>query len=280
MPFIFTKTQRYAVVLMVAVILVLQAALVFGAFVKPKKEARDNQQLAWETHQFILDSIQKRNDSIKKTPKPFNPNYLSDYKWYLLGLSPKEIDRLHAFRKMGKFLKSPQEFQQITHVSDSLLIMLKPYFKFPEFKQKGTSSQDLTKPIQRMDVNTATIEELLTIPGIGKVRSERIIKVRKKLGGFYDVGQLGIVYGLPEELVENLKKYLFVDKENVYPQPLNINRSSLQELMLFPYFDYQLSKEIITYRTMHGNDIGIEDLYNINGFPHDKVDIIALYLQF
>ncbi|NNK30322.1 MAG: helix-hairpin-helix domain-containing protein, partial [Flavobacteriaceae bacterium] len=31
----------------------------------------------------------------------YNPNYLSDYQGYLLGMSPEEIDRIFAYRAQG-----------------------------------------------------------------------------------------------------------------------------------------------------------------------------------
>ena len=50
--------------------------------------------------------------------------------------------------------------------------------------------------------------------------------------------------------------------------------------MQFPYFKYVLAKEIVTFRSMNGEIKNIEDLSKINGFPVDKVKIIALYLEF
>ncbi|MCB9426727.1 MAG: helix-hairpin-helix domain-containing protein [Flavobacteriales bacterium] len=279
MDFVFTKPQRYAVVFLVAIIIVFQALLYFDCFKSLPLPVSEDEK-GWEAHQITLDSIQKSQDSIRQTPKPFNPNYLSDYKGYILGLSPEEIDRLNTFREKGNFLSSANEFQDITQISDSLLEVIKPYFKFPEFVNKTITKRQTQSIIKRINLNTATKEELMTISGIGEVRSQRILEVRSKLGGFYDTDQLTLVYGMPKELINSLKEYLVINKKEVTPNRININQSSLKELMAFPYFDYQLSKEIITYRTMHGNDIAIEDLYEIKGFPNGMVDIIALYLQF
>ena len=60
---------------------------------------------------------------------------------------------------------------------------------------------------------------------------------------------------------------------------ININSASIKELSQFPFFKYNLAKEIVTYRTMNG-DIKIEDLTKIKGFPVEKLKIIALYLEF
>ncbi len=88
-----------------------------------------------------LDKFQKEIDSLKMVeienskPKiyPFNPNYITDYKGYTLGMSVEEIDRLLEFRKQDKWINSAEQFQQVTQVSDSLLNAISPYFKFPEW---------------------------------------------------------------------------------------------------------------------------------------------------
>lgn len=50
----------------------------------------------------------------KDTIYPFNPNFITDYKGFKLGLSPEQIDRLQAFRAQNKYVNSAEEFQQVT----------------------------------------------------------------------------------------------------------------------------------------------------------------------
>jgi hypothetical protein len=45
-------------------------------------------------------------------------------------MSVQEIDRLVKYRKGNKYVNSPKEFQAVTQVSDSLLNVITPYFKF------------------------------------------------------------------------------------------------------------------------------------------------------
>jgi hypothetical protein len=47
-------------------------------------------------------------------------------------MSVQEIDRLLEYRKGNKYVK-PKEFQAVTQVSDSLLNVIAPYFKFPDW---------------------------------------------------------------------------------------------------------------------------------------------------
>ena len=79
-----------------------------------------------------IDSLKSQEQAQKYTLSPFNPNFISDYKAYLLGLSKEEHARLQAFREGGKYVNSAKEFQKVTKVSDSLLTVIAPLFKFPD----------------------------------------------------------------------------------------------------------------------------------------------------
>lgn len=126
--------------------------------------------------QVLLDSLQRQEKSRQKdTIYPFNPNYLTDFKGYRLGLSPLEIDRLSQYRATGGFVNNPREFQAVTKISDSKLAVIAPYFKFPEWvarKKKNTvkavkrHSSGKTKTIKK-DLNSAGSEELRSISGVG-----------------------------------------------------------------------------------------------------------------
>jgi DNA uptake protein ComE-like DNA-binding protein len=201
-------------------------------------------------------------------------------------MSVVEIDRLLAFRKQNKFVNSAEEFQQVTKVSDSLLKAISPYFKFPDWVKNKKSfnnsyeKKDFSKPEKKffLDINLASQEDLIKVYGIGEGLSKRILEQKEKLGSFVSMEQMNDVWGLSPEVIENLNKSFFVKNTSAIKK-MNINSASIKELSQFPYFKYNLAKEIVTYRTMNG-DIKIEDLTKIKGFPVEKLKIIALYLEF
>ncbi|HYD92447.1 MAG TPA: helix-hairpin-helix domain-containing protein, partial [Flavobacterium sp.] len=61
---------------------------------------------------------------------------------------------------------------------------------------------------------------------------------------------------------------------------VKVNTASLRQLSRFPYFNRDIARAVITQRSMNGKIAGIHELLGINGFPVDKVEIIALYLEF
>lgn len=246
-------------------------------------------------------SLEKQFDSLvslkasKKEFKiyPFNPNYITDYKGYQLGMSVKEIDRLFAHRKQGKFINSKEEFQQITKVSDSLLIKIAPYFTFPDWvlqrekelkRKRVTNTQNIEKQsisdivhLSSLDLNKATASDFRAIRGVGEKLSERIVKYRKKLKGFTYNDQLFEVWKLDKSIAEKiLGVFSIIEKPNI--KKLNINTASFKEVLALPYIDYELCKKIFEFRDEVAELQSIEELKNIEGFPLEKYNRIVLYL--
>jgi competence protein ComEA len=62
-----------------------------------------------------------------------------------------------------------------------------------------------------VNINTATVDELDTLPGIGPVIGERIVTYREEHGPFDTIEQLAEVAGISESLVETLRPHVTVD---------------------------------------------------------------------
>ena len=90
--------------------------------------------------------------------------------------------------------------------------------------------------------------------------------------------QMPDIWGLSPEVIEKLNSSFNI-KSSPNTKRININTASVRELSQFPFFKYQLAKDIVIYRTMNG-DINVENLSKIKGFPLEKIKIIALYLEF
>ena len=285
--FIFSREQRKGIFVLFGIIIVLQLLYFFGNFNALAKEFPEKQK--WLALQSQIDSM--KMEEKKESPKIylFNPNFITDYKGYKLGMSVPEIDRLLAFRKENKYVNSSKEFQNVTQVSDSLLNAIAPFFKFPDwvnnkkqFKVYGKYSNKAfakKEKIVFIDINQATQKDLISIYGVGEAISLRILKLKESLGGFVSMEQMNDIWGLSPEVIENLSTHF---KVTAMPnlKKIDINNASLKELSQFSYFRYPLAKEILTYRSMNGDIKNIEDLTKIRGFPVDKAKIIALYLNF
>ena len=285
--FKFSREQRTGVFLLFSIIIALQLTYFFVDFSSFSKNSPEKEK--WLSLQSQIDSL--KQEKLDYVPKiyPFNPNFITDYKGYKLGMSVAEIDRLLAFRKENKYVNSPKEFQAVTQVSDSLLNVISPYFKFPDWVNNKKDFKDYKKypntayakkeKIVIIDINQASQEDLIKIYGIGEAISLRILKFKESLGGFVSMEQMNDVWGLSPEVIENLNSHFKISTSpNV--KKIDINNASIKELSEFPYFKYPISKNIVTYRSMNGDIKNIEDLTKIKGMSIEKAKIIALYLDF
>ena len=280
--FNFTKQERRGIFFLLVLIAVFQLAY-FGLDRFSTANGADVFSLDIK-NQLLTDSLGIEKRKSKLQFKPFNPNYISDYKGYLLGLSPLELDRLHNFRAQNGFVHSAKEFQRITGISDSLLNDISPFFKFPEWTRttkpttKKTEVSNNQKP-RILDLNTASAQDLKEINGIGEKLSARIIKFRERLGGFLVNEQLYDVYGLEPQIVERaLKRFQVLHPPKV--KKININTANPDEIASLVYLKYKVAKNIVIYREEHGAYTSKEDLFNVSGFPINKIDRIALYLSY
>lgn len=278
--FVFSKSERNGIFLLVTIILVLQLAYWLIPF--PKDVApKDTQELV---------RFQQKVDSLKQlkikenTPKqyPFNPNFITDYKGYTLGMSTQEIDRLLAYRKQNKWVNSKKDFQDVTKVSDSLLNTFSHLFKFPDFitnpKKKKVFAKDRKLSYKdKIDLNKATALQLQEVYGIGPYYSEKIIAYRTKLNGFSDNVQLKDVYGLEPNVINNILKK-FTVKTPVNIKKININTAKVTDLSELPNLNYEIARQIIKYRELNGEFNDINQLKSIAEFPIEKFDRIQLYL--
>lgn len=61
------------------------------------------------------------------------------------------------------------------------------------------------------NLNTASRDQLMELPGIGEVLADRIIEYRIEHDGFTSVEELLEVYGIGEKRLEDLRKYVYVE---------------------------------------------------------------------
>lgn len=285
--FWYNKNQRNGVFFLAIIIIILQLIYFFADFSSDDQIDEDSSDLI--RFQEEIDSLKAlKIENNQERIFPFNPSFISDFKGYQLGMSIEEIDRLLAHRASGKYINSVEEFQEVTSVSDSLLDVISPHFKFPDWvlnKQAQASKKSAilkTSEVKRTytikDINSASEQDLIAINGIGNKLAQRIVNYRNKLNGFIVNDQLYEVYYLDSEIADRvLEQYAVIEKPII--EKININEASFKQLLSIVYIDYDLTKKIFEYKDEVAEIQTLEELKKIDGFPLDKFDRIALYLE-
>lgn len=285
--FTFTKQQRSGIFALLLLIFIAQCLYFFVDF--PSEDDTNHSEMiaAYRAEVEALKMV--KLEESKPKIYPFNPNFITDYKGYTLGMSNEEIDRLHAFRKTNKWVNSAEEFQKVTKVSDSLLAKLSPYFKFPDWVTNSkpkmyapSSFQKNSKPKtfdQKIDLNVASASQLKRVNGIGDKLSERIVKYRERIGGFVADVQLQEVYGLSPEVIERVLNEFTVKSAKPITK-INVNTATVDQLVTIKYIDYEIAHNIVEQRTLREGFKSFDELTKVKDFPIKKSEIIKLYLAF
>ncbi len=276
----FNLSQRRGLLWLLLMVFVLQIIIIFF------------DQIFKENHPITVvnPNLQKQFDSLQKLAierkkikiYPFNPNYLTDYKGYFLGMSTVQIDKVLAFRKTGKYFQTKKQFQQVSGISDSLFVILEPYIKIPVFKNYNSSNLNFIKKALTTDINKATENDLQSVNGIGKVLSARIVKYRNVIGGFTDQSQLLKVYGLEPEVAQKVWKAFGIQSKNkavekLPSQKMPVNTAKAIDFQKVNGIGEKLSVRIEKYRDKLGGFTIPEQLNEVYGL---KPEVIKLFWKY
>lgn len=206
-----------------------------------------------------LNEVQQVNEIQEDSTYVCDPNTVSWQELTQLGLSDRVASSWIAWRNAGKVFHSKEDIAAVRGISSHELEMVLPHlvwgseaeeyaFSFDESKEDKTqiyNRKDLSmddKLAPKINLNRADQESLKALPGIGPVLSERIIRYRELLGGYYSVDQLLEVYGLRDEHFIKVEKHLYVESEEVIKMDLDTIR--FRDLLRHPYASYHLTKAL------------------------------------
>lgn len=275
--FAFTKNQLRGIFVL-SILLII--AIGFYGYTKSTESSNQLSVSRIEGYQGQIDSLIALQKRKRDTIYPFNPNYITDYKGYKLGLTVEEIDRLLRFRESGKWINSTRQFKEVTGVSDKWLDSISPFFKFPKWvteKKNQTRTYTDKRTHVRKNINQATNNDLRSVYGVGPATAKKIINERDRLGGFVDMLQVQSVYGLPDSTFIRIKEKFYLTN-NASHTKIALNTATKEELLSIPYFNDYLVDALIEQRTLRDGFKSWDKVLLTSRFPEEKLDLIQLYL--
>jgi competence protein ComEA len=82
------------------------------------------------------------------------------------------------------------------------------------------------KPIQPININAATSEQLQLVPGIGPATADKILQMRKSYGPFKSVDDLLAIRGIGKKRLDKMRKYLIAGRPATASKPGAASKST------------------------------------------------------
>ncbi|XP_006635837.1 endonuclease/exonuclease/phosphatase family domain-containing protein 1 [Lepisosteus oculatus] len=147
---------------------------------------------------------------------------------------------------------------------------------------------------ERLNINTATEEELMTLPGVNRSVAQNIVEYRECIGGFKKVEDLALVSGVGAAKLEAIKLEICVsnrigssqhsptslrkDYEHQTGTGININTATPAQLMSIRGITEKIAKNIVAYRNEHGPFKSIEDLVKVSHINSSLLDKVRFQI--
>jgi competence protein ComEA len=268
--FSFSRGERVGLtILIILMIVILIADRLIFYFEKPAIADR-------ERFEKLIAELERQ----QAKPEPgslfiFDPNTIDSVRLDSLALPFRIKQNLLKYRSSGGYFKKREDLRRIYGMNDSVYAVIERFIEIKKTRSVSVMNSpkaevrlrdheakhiepDPADVIVKVEINHATKEELVKLYGIGPVLSERIIKYRNLLGGFYSLEQLKEVYGLTTETLTGIAGQLEVDSTVLVL--ININFAGAGELAKHPYLGWKAANRIIHYREKTGF---IEDRYQL-----------------
>lgn len=202
-----------------------------------------------------------------------------------------------------------------------LRAMRSPFSKRRTSKRSGPLSATFTAPnaanVETMDINVATEEQLMTLPGIDRRMAQNIVDYRGRIGGkFQKIDDLALVSGMGATRLDKIRGEICVRRAN--PQksslngslssrtpsidsvstmnqtsgdfgtanggslprsvPLNVNTATVFELQQLPGLNQELAAKIVEYRRRKGGFKSVEHLRKVKGLSTRRLQHLNQFL--
>lgn len=299
--FVFSKSDRRALIVLLAIILVL-------TFLLSRKHG--------QPHGDVTTAIVADPDSTASTaeaifdPVAFNPNTADSATLRAVGLTPFVASNIVKYRKAGGHFRKPDDLRRIYGMDDEMFERMKPYIyipaeepprrpSYPKGERRheaypkpdsmlltagGATQERQESPYkeymenklhegQFIDLNRADSADLVRIPGIGPYYARRIVNLRKQLGGYVSVAQLADIENIPD-----IGDWVTIQPDG--QQRLNVNTATLKQLRDHPYIGYYRARAIVDLREREGRVVNLRQLSFLPEFSEADIQRLEPYLSF
>ena len=303
------KSEDKKLLLVLAIFLVCVSSITILITLSGKKTVIPKQYNASNNN----NSLNSQTDILTAFPVDLN-TVTKEQLMEIDGIGDKTATAIIDYRINNGGYKNIEQLLNVEGIGEKTFEKLKKYL-YVSAPSVTTSSQDTTKktdttqkvsdPASPVDINFATIEELMMLKGIGDVKANAIIEYRKTKGYFYSVEEIMNVNGIGINIFNEIRGSIKVDTsrlpsqnkpvtttttttettqtQEISEQPplaenekVNVNIATREELLMVPGITESSVDKIIDHRSHAGCEfvtlrevetvIGLKQYNQIKGY--------------
>jgi competence protein ComEA len=278
----YSRRERRASMILVVII----ATVIVARYFIPEKGLDIEVSAVLPPSPSIVNSPERINEVDSSILFSFDPNTATYGELTSLGIPVNVARTLIRYRTSGGIFRQPGDIRKIYGMDSAFAEKIIPYITIEQYDmkkgvipekaivyaEKDRKASDLT------DINKSDSADLVSLPGIGKVLSARIIKYRELLGGFVSVSQLKEVYGISDSVYNIISGMIIIDSTAI--RRIKINSAGFRELDRHPYLERYDAQAIIKFREINGKINNISEMTLNRILTKEKALRLAPYFSY
>ncbi|MFB6344875.1 MAG: ComEA family DNA-binding protein [bacterium] len=226
-----------------------------------------------DTELILRETTDQRRREIRHDWK-LNINKASAEKLQNLpGVGPNLAENIVNYRRESDGYYRKSDLTRVSGIGSETLGEFRDKIKIGQ----DVSDQKRNRDSTRIDINSASREQLQTIDGIGPVTAERVMQYRKKHGDIRTRADLLKITGIgPKTAKVILRKVeeLPGGTDSTTGSKIDVNTANRNELRTLRGIGEVLAGRIIDYRDQHGGFSELSELQRVDGIGPATVDTI------
>jgi competence ComEA-like helix-hairpin-helix protein len=296
--FFFFNLEKLGITALIVILLFI--ILLPRFFRNDEIVAEDVERLKKEMDVFLAEMEKQSTKNKPDTVFMFDPNEIDSTSLILLGFSPRQAKSIINYRNKGGKFYNKESFGKLFVISEEMYARLYYYIDIKQKTSKkekvekkagivpenieiaeikeNKESNNVSKKIYTIELNSADYNELQKFRGIGEYYSKKIVEYRDKLGGFYKPEQLMEIKGIDSARFEMFRNQILIDTSHI--KRIKINAVTGTELAKHPYINNFVANSIIKYRKFKGTITSGDEMLNEKVITAKQLEKIAAYIEY
>jgi len=294
--FKFTRKERRGILVFTILLSMIASVSYFWPDVNPKaypsleafyipKDSIPDFEEADESNDWFASSKRSFPDYNQKSrPKQkfiFNPEKISIDSLLLLGFSKFNSVSIAKYISKGGKIRTIQKLKSMYGIDTNLVNVLKPYIVFTKDDPRDLKYPTVYKPFDYeriiVDINTSDSADWIKISGIAPMTAGKIMRFKRRSGGFSDINQLVEYNLLKDSLFQLIKDQFTVDAKDIVRTDLN--KADYKMLISHPIMTPALVKSILNYKKQHGDFKSVIAIRKIISIKEEDGERIIPFLK-